>query len=357
MMATGAASASAALAGRLDDEFPFDVEARAMDDVGMPGELPTALVGEFAATEGVADVAVLSAASVTLTSTGGSQLGVDAVGMDTAEGLRVLRADDQVAGLDDTTVIVPVEVANWTGIVDGDTLLAEPVDIWPADGGKPVAGVGTPTELTAEVTDLPGTTVVVTKTTLATISAAAQDATMWVRLTDGADPGDAVADLESAASQSSGASVAVVGAASERAAYQEVIDTMLAIVIGLLAVSVAIALVGVANTLSLSVIERRRESATLRAIGLSRRQLRASLAAEGMIIAGVGALAGAVIGTLYGWVGARTVLESVGPTPFVVAWREVAMVVGIAVAAGFAASVLPARRAVRTSPVEALAVE
>ena len=69
------------------------------------------------------------------------------------------------------------------------------------------------------------------------------------------------------------------------------------------------------------------------------------------------AVVGAVIGTVYGWVGARTVMNQIGRTPFAVAWREVAIVVVVAVAAGLAASVLPARSAVRTSPVEALAVE
>ena len=92
----------------------------------------------------------------------------------------------------------------------------------------------------------------------------------------------------------------------ERASYQKVIDTILAVIIGLLAVAVVIALIGVANTLSLSVIERRRESATLRAIGLSRSQLRWMLAIEGMLIAGVGALLGVVLGVLYGWAGSST---------------------------------------------------
>jgi len=183
------------------------------------------------------------------------------------------------------------------------------------------------------------------------------DALLWVLLDEHADAGAVVATLQTAASRSTSSTVMVAGAATERVAYQQVINTLLAIVIGLLAVSVVIALVGVANTLSLSVIERRRESATLRAIGLSKRQLRESLAAEGMIIAGVGAVVGAVIGTAYGWVGARTVMNQIGRTPFAVAWREVAIVVVVAVAAGLAASVLPARSAVRTSPVEALAVE
>ncbi|NTW40265.1 MAG: ABC transporter permease, partial [Cellulomonadaceae bacterium] len=147
------------------------------------------------------------------------------------------------------------------------------------------------------------------------------------------------------------------GAAVERAFYQRVVDTLLAVVVGLLAVAVVIALVGVANTLSLSVIERRRESATLRAIGLTRRQLRGTLAIEGLLVAGVGAVAGAALGTVYGWAGARTLLGQVSPVGLTVPWRDLALVILVALAAGLLASVLPARHAVRTPPVEALAAE
>lgn len=358
MMATGAASARGALGARLDDEFPFDVEARAMDDVGNPGALPQGLIHEFEQASGVREVAVLPTATLDLQRADGSEYQFNAaLGMSPADADRVLRSSAQVAGLAQGTVVVPEQVAGWSGIKDGDVLLVSASEVYSADDGTVVPGEGTPTELRAVVTALPGTTLLLTPETLATVSPDAQDATMWVRLADGADAGETVGHLEAAASQSTGAAIQVQAAASERAAFQSVIDTMLAVVIGLLGVSVVIALVGVANTLSLSVIERRRESATLRAIGLSRGQLRASLAAEGMVIACVGALSGAVIGTFYGWVGARTVLVDVGPTPFVVAWREVAIVLGVAVVAGLAASVLPARSAVRTSPVEALAVE
>jgi len=129
------------------------------------------------------------------------------------------------------------------------------------------------------------------------------------------------------------------------------------VVVGLLAVAVVIALVGVANTLSLSVLERRRESATLRAIGLSRRQLRTMLAVEGMLIAGVGAVLGAGIGLVYGWAGASSVLGVIGHVSLAVPWRDLGLVVLVALAAGLLASVLPARTAVRTSPVAALAVD
>src|SRR5690606_9241148 len=107
---------------------------------------------------------------------------------------------------------------------------------------------------------------------------------------------------------------------------------------------------------SLSVLERRRESATLRAIGLTRGQLRATLAVEGLLIAGVGAVLGSVLGTVYGWVGARTVLADT-PFGFAVPWRELLIVLVVALAAGLLASVLPGRAAARTAPVAALAVD
>src|SRR5690606_21922847 len=107
---------------------------------------------------------------------------------------------------------------------------------------------------------------------------------------------------------------------------------------------------------ALSVIERRRENATLRAVGMSKRQLRASLAVEGLLIAAAGGLTGAVLGTVYGWIGARTVLGELTPVSLVVPWAALAAVLAVALGAGLLASVLPARGAVRTSPVEALAV-
>ncbi len=360
MMSTGAAAARYALAERLDEEFPFDVEARAFYDNGLPGELPPTLVQEMEQVGGVSEVAVLTVGAVEI-QTPGTALYADAVGMSTSDAERVLRADEQFAGLGDDAVVVPVQVAEWSGVVDGDVVTLAPVQTFEVgpDGEllKPQRAEGQEIVLHVVVSDLPGTSVLLTPETLQVVDAQSAAGLVWVRLDDAADAREAAARIEAAASRTTGPAVAVAGPATERAAFQEVIDTMLAIVVGLLAVSVVIALVGVANTLSLSVIERRRESATLRAIGLSRRQLRASLAAEGMVIAGVGALAGAVIGTVYGWVGARTVLDGVGPTPFAVVWRDVAAVVVVAMLAGLVASVLPARSAVRTSPVEALAVE
>src|SRR5690625_7278464 len=82
-----------------------------------------------------------------------------------------------------------------------------------------------------------------------------------------------------------------------------------------LPIAVLIALVGVANTLSLSVLERRRESAMLRAVGLTRGQLRGMLAVEGVFIAGAGALIGAVAGFAHAWDGSGVTLYGTRSDP------------------------------------------
>ena len=116
--------------------------------------------------------------------------------------------------------------------------------------------------------------------------------------------------------------------------------------------AVLIAVVGIGNTLSLSELERRRESALLRALGLTGRQLRATLAVEAVLVAVVGALLGVVLGTAYGWAGTATLLGGVVDEvrPALPA-GQLAVVLAVAVVAGLAASWLPGRRAAAVRPV------
>ena len=66
---------------------------------------------------------------------------------------------------------------------------------------------------------------------------------------------------------------------------------------------------------------------------------------------------GAVLGTLYGWAGAATTLSMVGDVQLEVPWRDLGLVVLVALVAGLLASVVPGRAAARTSPVAALGVD
>lgn len=154
---------------------------------------------------------------------------------------------------------------------------------------------------------------------------------------------------------SSYAEVMAAGSVFERAQWESAIDVMMMLLVGLIAVAVVIALIGVANTLSLSVIERTKESATLRAIGMTRGQVRRSLALEATLISLTSTVSGLIVGTVFGWIGSYMVFSVIGKVPFVVDWAIYAVLALIALLAALLSSVLPARRAVKSSPVVALA--
>lgn len=149
----------------------------------------------------------------------------------------------------------------------------------------------------------------------------------------------------------------VSGAAVEKATFNQVINMLLLVVTGLLAIAVFIALIGVANTLSLSVLERTRENSLLRALGLTRGQLRGMLALEAVLIAGVAAVIGSTLGVLYGWLGAQSALGSFTTVTAIIPWGQILLVVLVAAVAGLLASVIPARRAANLSPVAGLAMD
>ena len=133
---------------------------------------------------------------------------------------------------------------------------------------------------------------------------------------------------------------------------------MLAVVIGLLAASVLIAIVGISNTLSLSVLERTRESALLRALGLTRPQLRGMFGAEAMVLAGVGVLLGIVLGVGYGLAGSFALMsKSISEIVVEIPWLYLLGILAFGLGAGYLASVLPSMRAGKVEPAAALAAE
>ena len=135
----------------------------------------------------------------------------------------------------------------------------------------------------------------------------------------------------------------------------EDIDQMLGLVYGLLGLAILIALLGIANTLSLSLYERTRELGLLRAVGQTRRQLRRTVRWESVIIAVFGTIGGVAVGTFLGWGLMRAIEASEGIGSFVVPVMTLAIVLAAAIVAGVVAAIRPARRAAKLDVLEAIA--
>ena len=140
----------------------------------------------------------------------------------------------------------------------------------------------------------------------------------------------------------------------------KILDVILMIITALLGVAVLIALVGVANTLGLSVLERRRESALLRAMGMQKRSLRLMLLHEALQTSFVGVFVGVVAGGYFAWLGISSIFRAAGTNvqvQFGVDWPWAIGLILICMAAAALASILPGSHAARTAPTEALAEE
>ncbi len=136
-----------------------------------------------------------------------------------------------------------------------------------------------------------------------------------------------------------------------KGAQSQQIDTLLAVLYGLLALAVVIAVLGIVNTLALSVVERRREIGMLRAVGMQRAQVRRTIYLESMLIALFGAIVGLALGVAFGWGFVRT-LRDEGLGTLTIPWGQLlAMLIGSAVV-GVLAALWPAVRAARTPPLE-----
>jgi len=136
------------------------------------------------------------------------------------------------------------------------------------------------------------------------------------------------------------------------AAQESQVDRLLVPVMALLALSVVIALLGIANTLALSLHERLRELGMLRAIGMARSQLRSMVRSEALIVAGLGAVCGVGVAVAFGWV-AVTSMHGLGVTRRVFPVDQLAALAAAATLAGLVAAVAPARRAGRLAILDA----
>jgi putative ABC transport system permease protein len=134
------------------------------------------------------------------------------------------------------------------------------------------------------------------------------------------------------------------------------INQLLGLIYVLLALAVVIALIGIANTLALSIYERTRELGLLRAVGMSRRQLRSTVRWESVIISLLGTLLGLAIGLFFGWAVVEALADQ-GITKFAPPGGQLILVVIIGGIAGVIAAIGPARRAAKLDVLKAVTYE
>ncbi len=134
------------------------------------------------------------------------------------------------------------------------------------------------------------------------------------------------------------------------------LNTVLNLFYGLLALSVVIAIIGIGNTLSLSIHERTRELGLLRAVGMTRRQVRSAVRWEAVLISLIGTFLGLVLGLGLSYTLIRA-FKSQGFTVFEVPYVSVVVIVIVFAVLGVAASLLPSRRASRLDVLKAIATD
>jgi putative ABC transport system permease protein len=134
------------------------------------------------------------------------------------------------------------------------------------------------------------------------------------------------------------------------------IDQLLVLFTGLLLLAIIIAVLGITNTLALSIIERTREIGLLRAVGMLRRSVRRMVRWEAVIIALFGAIMGIGLGLFLGWAVVRALADE-GLGSFAIPWGQLVLLVILAAVAGVIAAIYPSWKAARMNVLEAIAYE
>ncbi|MEU0237400.1 FtsX-like permease family protein [Nocardiopsis sp. NPDC006198] len=335
-LATAASTGRATIDGDLDDRFPVDVSARADT-----GSVPAATV------DMVRDIGDLVLVETPRT----EQVTVEGLGETTLVGVspelaRAVGAEDLASdGTGAPAMLVSEDQLNALGAAQGET-----VDL--SVDGEAHRFTLYASEL---ATSSGAASPVVREEALDAVAPGDERGMVWGTAAAGADY-DALAEQMSRVAGADPA-ITLSGALAERTGLTDVLDVLVNLSLAMLLVTVVISSLGVANTLSLSVLERTRELALLRALGLTRGGLRSTLAVEAAVIAVLGALLGLVIGIPYGLVGVNAVVGGTAPLVVAVPWAELALVLVSALVIAAAATVLPSRRAARIAPAEGLGAD
>ncbi|MFE6197921.1 ABC transporter permease [Streptomyces sp. NPDC057838] len=135
------------------------------------------------------------------------------------------------------------------------------------------------------------------------------------------------------------------------------INTLLNVMYGLLAMALIIAVLGVVNTLAMSVFERQQEIGMLRAIGLDRRRVKRMVRLEAVVISVFGAVVGIGLGAFLGWAIGETFADQIPGYALVLPWDRIGIFLVLAGLVGVLAAMWPARNAARLNMLNAIKAE
>lgn len=319
----------------VDEQFTADFLAQSV--TFMP--FSTAIGDRMESVDGVAVVTRQQWAGATIDGERRFISGTDAE-FDRVYDLDVVAGDPSIRG---TEAVVDEEFAAARGWQVGDSFEAS--FLAGVTTEFTVAALVRPSEVTSEI--------MVPLEQLTAVGIKRQDSVISVMLAPGADAATVKAALEEAVGDTP-----MVGVFDKTGFAEEIrgqVNQLLYLIYGLLALAIVIAIIGIINTLGLSVIERTREIGLLRAVGLHRAGLRRMVTLESVAIAILGAVLGMALGLVIGS-SLRYVLRD-DLTSLALPVGQLAVFLGIAVVVGVLAAVLPAIRAARLNVLEAIATE
>ncbi|GAB2887373.1 ABC transporter permease [Nocardioides pacificus] len=331
------ASAKASIDQIVDENFRGDfVVSNAIGE-----EFSSALGDQIADVDGVGSVAALRYAFGSIDGSGQGISAGDLAQLEQVMGLKMI--EGEVADVRDGTVVVSEGVAD-DGVEVGDVVTYE---VFGSENELEVVGV-------FEENPLVGFPYVTTEQTLIDAGVPDNDRMLVIEAEPGADLSlvqggidEVVSDLRM---------VTVKDQAEFAAEQRDPIDQLVTMIFALLGLALLIAVLGIVNTLALSIIERTHEIGLLRAIGLSRRQLRRMVTLESVVIATLGATLGVLLGIGFG-VALTSSLRSEGLEVIAVPSGQLLIFLGVAVVVGVLAAVLPARRAAKLNVLDAIATD
>ena len=339
-----AASATASTRSIVDDGWTSDFSVRSAT-----GNVPIGAVADVRALDSVAEVDVLSFGPTMVTrpgETASPENAVLAVGLPVDAFGRSIDIDTVSGSLDTLTggqIAVKNDAAVERGWLVGDEVT------FTSQTGTTSARIGAIID-----TQLVGTPIIMSDTLLAQVVEPAQTTVEDLLIT--AAPGTAPADLRADLTRVASPYVvlSVLDTADFAANLADQVNQILVILYALLGLSIVIAVLGIVNTLALSVIERTREIGLMRAVGLGRLQLAGIITIESVLTAVFGTVVGVTLGVAVAAV-MPTVFTGTGLTTLAVPWAQLTAMVGLAAAVGVLAALWPAVRAARLPVLDAVA--